>query len=57
LIKKGGRQLYIAIEKTGEESELLSVKKWSPLEDFNGSSRQNVDRNKLDEIEGLAPPY
>jgi hypothetical protein len=32
LTQKGGCQLYIAIERTGERNELLSVKRWSPLE-------------------------
>lgn len=32
LTRKGGVQLYIAIEKTGSEKRLLSVKRWSPLE-------------------------
>lgn len=31
-IPKGGRQLYIAVERTGQETELLSVHRWSPLE-------------------------
>jgi len=31
-VRKGGIQLYIAIEKTGQETALLSAKRWSPLE-------------------------
>jgi len=33
LIPKGGIELYVGVERTGRQSELLSVKKWSPLEE------------------------
>jgi hypothetical protein len=32
LIPKGGIQLYIGIEKTGQSAKLLNVKRWNPLE-------------------------
>lgn len=32
LTRGGGCQLYIGIERTGQKKELLSVKRWSPLE-------------------------
>jgi hypothetical protein len=38
LTEKGGCQLYIGIERTGQKTELLSVKRWSPLEPL-----ENVD--------------
>jgi len=31
-VPKGGVQLYVALERTGQEHALLSVKRWSPLE-------------------------
>lgn len=42
-VKDGGKQLYIAIEKNGEENELLSVKRWSPLEPLENVS--NAEQN------------
>ena len=42
-IKEGGKQLYIAVEKSGEEGELLSVKRWSPLEPLQPVD--NAERN------------
>jgi len=41
-IQKGGKQLYIAIERTGQKTELLSVKRWSPLEQLE--SAENAER-------------
>lgn len=35
--QKGGRQLYIAVERTGQESVLLSAKRWSPLESLENA--------------------
>jgi hypothetical protein len=32
LIPIGGVQIYLGIERTGQKTELLSVKRWSPLE-------------------------
>jgi hypothetical protein len=32
LIQKGGVQLYIGIQRAGSETQLIAVKRWSPLE-------------------------
>lgn len=40
---KGGCQLYIGVERTGQKTELLSVRRWSPLESLE--SAEFVDGN------------
>ena len=37
VVQKGGKQLYIGVEKIGTKKELLSVKRWSPLEPLEGA--------------------
>ena len=37
LKEKGGIQLYIAIERTGQRTALVSVKRWSPLESLESA--------------------
>lgn len=37
LTLKGGATLYIAVEKTGQSNELLSAKRWSPLESLESA--------------------
>lgn len=43
LTRKGGVQLYVGVERTGQETELLSVKRWSPLESLE--SAEFADEN------------
>ncbi|HEY1249277.1 MAG TPA: hypothetical protein VGE97_09835 [Nitrososphaera sp.] len=37
-VPRGGVQLYLAIERTGQKTELLSVKRWSPFEPLESAN-------------------